>query len=76
MTQRDYLTSNLGRARASIASSVELADKVQNRLEELATAITVGNGTKCARERLAGALLDLRVMVADVDAFVRLAESE
>lgn len=76
MTQRDYLSSNLGRARASIAASSELADKVKSALDGLATAISVGNGTKIARERLADALLDLRVMVADVDAFVRLDEAE
>ncbi len=70
------MTSNTGRARAAIANACELADTVKKRLDDLATVITVGNGTKAARERLADAVLDLRIVCADADAYVRLMEVE
>ncbi len=75
-TRAAYMQSNLGKARASIANASELAEEVKNSLADLATAITVGNGTKFARQRLADAVLDLRIVCADADAFVRLMESE
>lgn len=70
------MSSNTGRARASIANATELAENVKLALGVLAVAITVGNGTKFARERLADAVLDLRLVCADADAFVRLMEAE
>lgn len=76
ITRESYMTSNTGKARASIANGVELARQVKEALDDLATALTVGNGTKNARERLADAMLDLRLVVADADAFVRLLEAE
>lgn len=76
ITRSAYMTSNTGRARASIANGVELADKVKTALADLSTAITRGDGTKTARDRLADAVLDLRLVAADADAYVRLMESE
>lgn len=76
MTKDSYMSSNTGKARASIANACELADKVKFALNDLATAISRGDGTKFARERLADAVLDLRLVVADADAFVRLMEAE
>jgi hypothetical protein len=75
-TRAAYMSSNLGKARASIANACELSDKVKAALDDLSTAITVGNGTKRARERLADAVLDLRLVAADADAYCRLMESE
>lgn len=71
-----YMSSNTGKARTSIATATELAENVKLALGVLAVAMTVGNGTKFARERLADAVLDLRLVCADADAFVRLMESE
>lgn len=76
ITRNAYMTSNTGRARASIANAHELADKVKSALDDLSITITVGNLSKAARERLADAVLDLRLCAADADAFVRLHEAE
>lgn len=76
IARESYMSSNTGKARASIANASELADKVKSALDDLATAITVGNGTKIARDRLGDAVLDLRLVCADADAFVRLMEAE
>ncbi len=76
MTQTEYLQSNLGKARCATAKADRLATTLQSSLAMLATAITVGNGTEEARKRVFDAMLDLRLAVADVDAFVRLSESE
>lgn len=76
VTRESYMSSNTGKARASIANACKLAEEVKFALNDLATAITVGNGTKFARARLADAVLDLRLVVADADAFVRLMEAE
>ena len=76
ITREAYMSSNTGKARAAIANACGLADNVKLALGILAVAITRGDGTKTARDNLADAVLDLRLVCADADAFVRLMEAE
>jgi hypothetical protein len=72
-----YLTSNTGKARVAIAKGCKAAVAVSSALEDVAAAMSRGDGSAVRKAQAAiDALMDLRIFVADMDAFVRLASAE
>ena len=73
-SRQAYLTSNLGKARASIAKGCRAAERLHARLNDVGSALSRGDGSAVRKaEDAAEVLRDLRLLVADVEAFVRLA---
>ena len=73
-SRQAYLTSNLGKARASIAKGCRAAERLHARLNDVGSALSRGDGSAIRKAEDAFATMrELRQIVADMEAFVRLA---
>lgn len=69
-----YLASYLGKARKSIADGCRAAEQLHARLHDVGSALSRGDGSATRKaEDAQEALRDLRRLVGDMEAFVRLA---
>jgi hypothetical protein len=72
-----YLASSLGKARAKIAESCRAAEHLHARLNDVGSALSRGDSSANRKaEDCAETLRELRLLVADMEAFVRLHQAE